>query len=81
MLLLGERLTSQEALRLGIVAEVVEPDGLLASATRIAAKVAALDPDAVREGRYVLRDARRREAMTGFRSELAAIERLRSRKR
>jgi enoyl-CoA hydratase/carnithine racemase len=81
MLLLGERLTSQEALRLGIVAEVVELDGLLASATRIAAKVAALDPDAVREGRDVQRDARRREAMTGFRSELAAIERLRFRKR
>jgi enoyl-CoA hydratase len=80
MLLLGERLTSQEALRLGIVAEIVEPDGLLASATRIAAKMAALDPDAVREGRHVLRDARRRATMAGFRAELAAVERLRARK-
>ncbi len=78
MLLLGERLTSQEGLHLGIVAEIVEPDGLFASALRIASQVAALDPDAVREGRYILRDARRREAMAGFRSELAAIERLRS---
>jgi enoyl-CoA hydratase len=80
MLLLGERLTSQEALDLGIVAEVVEPDGLLGSATGIAVKIAALDPDAVREGRQILRDPRRREAMTGFGSELAATERLRSRR-
>jgi enoyl-CoA hydratase/carnithine racemase len=67
-------------LRLGIVAEVVESDGLLASAIRIAAKITALDPDAVREGRYVLRDARRRATMAGFRAELAAVERLRARK-
>jgi enoyl-CoA hydratase len=79
MMLLGERLTSQEALSLDIVAGIVEPDQLLASATSIAAKIAALNPRTVCEGRKILREPRRREAMAGFRAELAATERLRSR--
>lgn len=48
LLLLGEMLDAQEALRLGLVNRVVPGDQLLAEAEAIARKIAALPPRAVR---------------------------------
>ena len=43
----GDPITSQEALRLDIVSEVVPPDNLLASALELATKIASMSPEAV----------------------------------
>ena len=49
MILTGEAITSAEALRVGLVDEVVEPDQLLARAEQIAQTIAAMAPLAVRD--------------------------------
>ncbi len=49
MILTGEAITAAEALRLGLVDEVVEPDQLLARAEQIAQTIAAVAPLAVRD--------------------------------
>jgi enoyl-CoA hydratase/carnithine racemase len=43
----GDPITSQEALRLDIVSEVVPPDNLRASALELATKIASMSPEAV----------------------------------
>jgi len=53
--------TSEEALRLGIFMEVVEPDDLLARARELAASFAAKPPQAVRLTKRLLRHAQRME--------------------
>jgi enoyl-CoA hydratase len=49
MILTGEAITAAEALRVGLVDEVVEPDQLLARAEQIAQTIAAMAPLAVRD--------------------------------
>lgn len=49
MILTGEAVTAAEALRVGLVDEVVEPDQLLARAEQIAQTIAAMAPLAVRD--------------------------------
>ncbi len=49
MILTGEAISAAEALRLGLVDEVVEPDQLLARAEQIAQTIAAMAPLAVRD--------------------------------
>jgi enoyl-CoA hydratase len=49
MILTGETINAQEALRLGLVDEVVEPDQLLVRAEQIAQTIAAMAPLAVRD--------------------------------
>jgi enoyl-CoA hydratase/carnithine racemase len=46
--LTGDHFDAAEALRIGVVNEVVAPDELLTSATRLARRIALLPPDAVR---------------------------------
>jgi enoyl-CoA hydratase len=53
-LLLGERLTAPEALRLGIVNRVVDPDALETEALAVAHRFAALPPQAVRTTKRAL---------------------------
>jgi enoyl-CoA hydratase len=48
MILTGEVITAAEALRLGLVDEVVEPDQLLARAEQLAQTIAAMAPLAIR---------------------------------
>ncbi|MFC5728924.1 MULTISPECIES: enoyl-CoA hydratase/isomerase family protein [Nocardioides] len=47
MLLTGDRITSEEALRVGLVSEVVEPERLLARTLELAGRIAANGPLAV----------------------------------
>jgi enoyl-CoA hydratase/carnithine racemase len=54
MLLAGRRLNAEEALRAGLLGEVVEPHELMAAAQRLADRVAALDPAATRATKAVL---------------------------
>ncbi len=49
MILTGEAISAAEALRLGLVDEVVEPDQLLARAEQIAQTIAGMAPLAVRD--------------------------------
>ena len=49
MILTGEMISAAEALRLGLVDEVVEPDQLLARAEQIAQTIAGMAPLAVRD--------------------------------
>lgn len=55
LLLTGDLVTAQEALELGLVLQVVEPDGLLDAAQRLAGRVAAASPSAVAETLRLLR--------------------------
>ena len=57
----GRMVAAEEALRLGIFLEVVEPDDLLARAREIAAGFAARPPQAVRLTKRLLRYAQRME--------------------
>jgi enoyl-CoA hydratase len=49
MILTGEMISAAEALRLGLVDEVVEPDQLLARAEQIALTIAGMAPLAIRD--------------------------------
>lgn len=57
--LTGEMIDAAEALRLGLVSRVVEPEGLMACAMEMARKIAANSPHAVRMTRRLLREAGR----------------------
>jgi enoyl-CoA hydratase len=53
VLLAGRRLTAEEALRWGLLGEIVEPHDLLAAAHRLADRIAALDPAATQATKAV----------------------------
>ncbi|QEC47238.1 enoyl-CoA hydratase/isomerase family protein [Baekduia soli] len=77
MLLLGERLEAGEAHAAGTVAALADDrDALLALALDVAGRLAALDPDAVREARRIFRGPEGAAALTGYREELDLLERL-----
>jgi E-phenylitaconyl-CoA hydratase len=56
MLLTGDRMDAQEALRIGLVSKVVAPELLLAGAREIALRIAANAPLAVRAVKRLVRD-------------------------
>lgn len=74
MILLGERLTAEEALAHGTLAEVVEDaDDLPACALAWAQRLAALEPRAVGEARRIMRQPETDAALEGYRVELEAL--------
>ncbi len=54
---LGEKIGAEDALRLGLVNRVVTSDTLIATASEMAERVAALSPSAVRQTKGLMRDA------------------------
>ncbi|MCW3064224.1 MAG: enoyl-CoA hydratase/isomerase family protein [Solirubrobacterales bacterium] len=76
MLLLGERLTAEEALAFGTVLRIVARDELVAAAVGVAQEIAALDPDAVRAARAIFRAPESDAALAGYHAELDAAVRL-----
>jgi enoyl-CoA hydratase len=74
MMLLGERLTAEEALAHGTLAEVVErAEDVLPAALRWAERLAALDPAAVGPARRILRAPEDAVTLDGYRRELEAL--------
>jgi enoyl-CoA hydratase/carnithine racemase len=63
LVLTGEPVDAAEALRVGLVSDVVEPEGLLELAARLAAQVAACAPLSLRAAKHVLRSLERQEAL------------------
>ncbi len=57
LLLLGDRVGADEARRIGLVSEVLDDDALIAHVDRIAARVAAMPPNAARLMKQNLDDA------------------------
>jgi enoyl-CoA hydratase len=55
MLTTGEMLTAADALRIGLVQKVTEPDGLMTEVLRIAGVIASKGPDAVKLAKFVTR--------------------------
>ncbi len=55
MLTTGEMLTADDALRIGLVQKVVEPEQLMEEVLRIAAVIATKGPDAVKRVKFVTR--------------------------
>jgi enoyl-CoA hydratase len=72
MLLLGERMTPEEAVALGTVAQLVAPESLRSVAVETASRIAALEPDAVRAARAIFRARESTAAQAGYGSEMAA---------
>lgn len=55
MLLTGEMITAADALRMGLVQKVTEPDQLMAEVIRIAGVIASRGPDAIKAVKFVTR--------------------------
>jgi enoyl-CoA hydratase len=72
MLLLGERLTLDEAVAFGTVARVVPPADLDRAALEAAEQIAGLDPEAVRAARAIFRAPESKAALAGYDAEMAA---------
>jgi enoyl-CoA hydratase len=72
MLLLGERLTVEEAVAFGTVAQIVPADRLVSVAVQTASRIAALEPDAVQAARAIFRGPESSAAQTGYAAEMAA---------
>jgi enoyl-CoA hydratase len=58
LLMSGEMITSDEALRIGLVQKVVEPEQLMEETVRIAKVIASKGPQAVKKVKYVTRAGR-----------------------
>jgi enoyl-CoA hydratase len=76
MVLLGERLTLDEAVAAGTVATIVERDALVDAAVAVAREIAGRDAGAVREARAIFRAPESADVRTGFRAELDAASAL-----
>lgn len=61
LILTGRRIDAEEALRLGLLLEITEPDELLPCTMRLAAQIAAHPPQAVRLTKRLLKLAQRQE--------------------
>jgi enoyl-CoA hydratase len=72
MLLLGERLTVEQAVAFGTVSEIVAAEQLVAAALAVAAQIAALQPDAVQAARAIFRAPESRAALAGYGAEMDA---------
>lgn len=76
MMLLGEHLTASEARAFGAVLNVLPRDEVLPAAMACASALAQLDGRVVNEARAVFRAPESDAALTSYRLELAATERL-----
>lgn len=72
MVLLGERLTVEEAVAAGTVATVADGRGLIDGAIALAAEIARRDGRAVRDARAIFRAPESAHVRSGFRAELDA---------
>jgi enoyl-CoA hydratase/carnithine racemase len=72
MLLLGERLTLEEAVAFGTVARVVSRSELDGAALEAAQSIAALESEAVRAARAIFRARETEAALSGYRAEMDA---------
>ena len=72
-LLLGERLTVEQAVAFGTVSEIVPAErGWLPAGIDVAERIAELQSDAVRAARAIFRAAESRAALAGYAAEMAA---------
>lgn len=76
MMLMGERLTAEEASRWGVILELVDPAELRERACEIASQLTNLDPIAVRDSLQVVREPESTVAFDGYKRELAALSNL-----
>ncbi len=77
LVLTGDRLPADEALRLGLVNRVVEDDEVLPTARALAERICENAPIAVRESLAVLRDAATMTEDEGWERSAQAMERVR----
>ena len=73
LILSGRRLGAQEALALGLVAQVMEPDATVGAALELAAEIAAAAPLAVRAAKAAVRAALEEPLSEGIAAERAAF--------
>lgn len=66
LLLTGERIDGAEALQIGLVQQIVEPEDVLSTATRLATKIASLSPIAVQRTKNMVRVAQNTALDTGL---------------
>jgi enoyl-CoA hydratase len=76
MMLLGERLSAEEALAFGTVARLVPRADLDAAALEAAKRIASLDPGTVRAARAIFRAPESAAALAGYEAEMEAAVRL-----
>ncbi len=69
LLMSGEMITADEALRIGLVQKVTEPEQLMEETVRIAKIIASKGPDAVKKVKYVTRHGRMMHFDDGCRLE------------
>ena len=72
MLLLGERLTVEQAVEFGTIPEIVPAERLVSAAVAVAERIAALAPEAVQAARAIFRASESRAASNGYTEEMAA---------
>jgi enoyl-CoA hydratase len=73
MMLLGERLSAEEALATGVILELVAAADLTSRACEIVAPIAELDPQTVAESLRITREPETGLALSGYHEELAAL--------
>ncbi len=78
LVLTGDRLGAEEALRLGLVNRVVDDGDVLSTAQELAARICRNAPLAVRESLAILRDAQEMTEEQGWQRSEAAMERIRA---
>lgn len=76
LLLLGEQMSADEALRWGLINEVVEPEALLDRAQECAARFAALPPLAVQACKEMAVRSRDMDRTVGLRTEMTMLRML-----
>jgi enoyl-CoA hydratase/carnithine racemase len=72
MLLLGERLTVEQAVEFGTILEIVAAEQLVSAAVAVAERIAARAPEAVQAARAIFRAPESRAAIDGYTEEMAA---------
>jgi enoyl-CoA hydratase len=73
MILTGKRVNAEEALRIGLVNSIHEPDELLDAARSIAAQIAANSPNAVRLAKSLMSAEQRQDPVVGLDAEAHAF--------
>ena len=72
LLMTADMIGAEDALRIGLVQKVVEPEELMATATKVAATIAAKGPEAIKKVKRVVRDGMNTSQKMG--EELEALE-------